>query len=74
MHVLSQFFAWPDGQIWGNVIAEPIIAALTLLVAGRWIRQAVRSHRSMHLKLDALHRSHAAIHEKLDALTQPDSR
>ena len=68
MTVLSQFFAWPDGQIWGNVIAEPIIALLTLLVAGRWIRQAIRSHQSLHAKLDALHHSHQQIHAKLDAL------
>lgn len=29
MHLLHQFFSWPNGLVWGNVAAEPIIAALT---------------------------------------------
>jgi len=28
-HILYQFFGWPNGLVWGNVAAEPIIAALT---------------------------------------------
>jgi hypothetical protein len=68
MSILAQFFAWPSGQIWGNVIAEPVILALTLLLAGKWIRKAVASHRRMHAKLDELHRSHLALHAKLDKL------
>jgi uncharacterized membrane protein len=68
MSILAQFFAWPNGQIWGNVVAEPVILALTLLLAGKWIRKAVASHRRMHAKLDALHQSHVAIHAKLDSL------
>ncbi len=29
--MVSYFFAFPSGAVWGNIAAEPIIAALTLL-------------------------------------------
>lgn len=68
MHVLYQYFGWPNGGIWSNVIAEPVIAALTLLVAGKWVRKAIASHKALHVKIDRLHESHAELHAKLDAL------
>lgn len=37
MHIFLQFFGWPNGGVWSNVAAEPIIVILTAaaVVLGR---------------------------------------
>lgn len=32
MHVFLQYFGLPNGAVWGNVAAEPIIAVLTGII------------------------------------------
>lgn len=32
MNTLTYYFGIPDGAIYGNIVAEPIIAGLTLLI------------------------------------------
>lgn len=59
MHVLWEYFGWPNGAIWGNVWAEPVCAALALGAAflfrdriGRHLAAWWHKHHGVHLRAE----------------------
>lgn len=34
-HVITSFFGWPDGSLWGNLLAE-VICALPIWAIAMW--------------------------------------
>jgi hypothetical protein len=66
VHTFLAFFAWPDGGVWGNVIAMPLCglaAAFSAFVfrdrIGRALKDWHHRHFGHHAELDA-------IRERLD--------
>jgi hypothetical protein len=56
MHLLHNWFGWPDGSVLTNLVASAICFA-----AGWWF--ALRKHvKALHKKLDKVH-SHLGIEE-----------
>lgn len=57
----STFFDWPNGSIWSNIIADPIVGGLALL----WgIRKYI--HHSEKLHKEKLEQAETHHQEKLD--------
>lgn len=58
--MLSLFYRWPDGLVWGNVAAEPLIAVPA--AAAAWLLR----HRLM-ARFVAFHHHHKVLHaERLE--------
>ena len=43
MHIFLTFFSWPDGAVWGNLIAS-LLTAIPIWFLAKW-RIKVHSHR-----------------------------
>jgi len=57
MHVLWLFYSWPNGLVWSNIAAEPLIVAGTLLCAWPF------RHKLM-ARFVAFHHFHKELHAK----------
>lgn len=62
-HIWSTYFSWPDGGIWGNVWAEPVIAVLTVTVVwpfrNKLYKRFIKFHHKHHTAhLASLRESH----------------
>ena len=60
MNVFLQYFGIPNGAVWSNVLAEPIIAALTAAVV------TVFRHKIGRSLVRWLHKHHAAHMAEID--------
>lgn len=55
-HILWLFYSWPNGLVWSNILAEPIILILTVIGAwvfrdwlmARWVAFH-HKHKELHL-------------------------
>jgi len=57
MHLFFEYYGIPNGLIWGNIAAEPVIAIGTLLIL--WLfRHALMS------RFVAFHHKHKVLHAK----------
>lgn len=55
--LIAYFFGWPHGAVWGNIAAEPLIAAGTLAVLWPF-------RHGLMARFVAFHHHHKILHAK----------
>lgn len=58
MNLLTIFFSWPNGAVWGNLVAQVMWSGSVLLLAYYRIRHHQKAHHLQVMnKLNAIHAS-----------------
>jgi hypothetical protein len=63
VYTFQAFFGWPDGSIWGNLVAGVLVAA--------WVSLKARSQRKLHEEIREMHERHHAEHMNALSLDSP---